>query len=233
MKDFQTGRAPVAQDGGRPWIDAGPPPGARRNHPVPTWAKVLIVVGTMIAVVCGGGAIVAALSDPITMGPTTSSTSSTSQRSISQTTGTRSNPHPAGTRFTIPDWKVSLSATTSGAKAVNAVRKANQFNDAPAKGNTFAIVSVMVERTSGDSLAPWLGISIRFLTPDGLVLDGSQNYCGVVTKSLNDVGEMFPGAATSGNVCVQVPASAVAKGMWVVEPLMSMTDAHRVYVGVR
>src|SRR5512138_671290 len=79
MTNFETGRAPVgttppghsflgaalkaegvdAPPPGRPWQGAGSPPAGHRG--VPTWAIVLILIGTALVVLCCGITTVAAV----------------------------------------------------------------------------------------------------------------------------------------------------------------------------
>jgi hypothetical protein len=136
--------------------------------------------------------------------------------------GTRANPYRAGQRFTLPEWEASLGKTTSGAAAVRAVTKANTFNEKPKAGNTFVMVKATVKHTEGDPMMPWLGISMGFLGKNGVVYGkgSADSYCGVEpAPALDDAGELYPGASASGNVCVQVPTSQVAGGVWTVESL--------------
>lgn len=243
MKEFETGQAPVVPppspwDSLARWGSTGEvpkvpaPPTRRRKGPPTTWAVAVIGALCFLALCSVGGVLVSAMvEDPeqSRRAPAVTGSPAAPAVPVAQA-GSREEPYRAGEVFTLPGWEISLGATVSGKKAVNTITKANQFNEIPAKGQTFVIVPVTVKRTEGDSIAPWLSVSVRFLAPDGVVLDGSESYCGVVPKPFNDLGEMFPGASAKGNVCVQTPSAAVAEGIWIVEPLIGFTDRHRVYV---
>jgi hypothetical protein len=88
---------------------------------------------------------------------------------------------------------------------------------------------VKLKRTDAEPLIPWVAVQIRFLAPDGVVRDGLEHSCGVVPKSLDDVGEMHAGATASGNVCVRVPATALKGSAWIVSPLIDF-GSDRKYV---
>src|SRR5690606_26589754 len=63
--EYETGNAPISPGppgAGRPWQAAGPPPGTKSG--IPTWAIVLILIGTVLVVLCCGTMVVgAALGD--------------------------------------------------------------------------------------------------------------------------------------------------------------------------
>lgn len=235
----RTGEIPRLPEAQRPWVDAGPPPSPGRRRKASSRMVPLVAVMSAVAAL----SLVVILSVLITATPrdadggpafTGPSTGVSAQVSAEpKRAGTLDSPYKPGQSFTIPGWTLSLSATVSGKKAETAVRRANQFNDPPGKGETFVLTTVTVRHDNGESAAPWVSFLVRFLPTDGVVRDGSESYCGAISKPLTDVGEMFAGSRATGNVCVRVPSNRVAGGRWVIDPVFDLGDSNRVYVSVK
>jgi len=144
--------------------------------------------------------------------------------------GTRQNPLEPGVSFTVGDWVVALGETTPDAGEIIAAE--NVFNDPPAEGRQFVMVEVSVTYTGEKSGRPWLDLSFAFYGADGNTFGSSlslDDYCGVIPNDLMDVGEMFPDASATGNVCVSVPAEQIDGGAWIVEEAFSL-DSDRTFV---
>ncbi len=139
--------------------------------------------------------------------------------------GTRQNPLAPGTAFTVGDWTVDLAPTNVDADEV--VLAENMFNDAPPDGERFVMVEVTTTYNGDDSGTPWIDLRFRFMGADGNTHD--EGECGVIPDPLFDVGEMFPGATASGNVCVSVPVDQIEGGAWIVEATFSF-DSDRTFV---
>lgn len=145
--------------------------------------------------------------------------------------GTRQNPLDPGASFTVGDWTVQIGETDPDAGEIVAAE--NQFNDPPAEGRQFVMVEVDVTYTGDDSGHPWVDLSFAFYGADGNTFGtNSDDYCGVIPDDLMDIGEMFPGASASGNVCVSVPAEQIDGGAWIVEAAFSF-DSDRTFVALR
>ncbi|OAA23578.1 hypothetical protein UG55_103512 [Frankia sp. EI5c] len=142
--------------------------------------------------------------------------------------GTRQRPLPAGTTVKVGDWQVTLGPTVLDATAQ--ITAENQFNDPPAAGRQFVLVPVNVTYAGTGSGTPWVDLSIRFYGSGGNTFGagGTDDYCGVVPNSFNNVSEMFPEASAAGNACVSVPGDQAAGGSWIVEESLSL-DGGRVF----
>lgn len=141
--------------------------------------------------------------------------------------GTRQNPLPPGTAFTVGDWTVELAPTNVDADEL--VLAENMFNDPPGDGERFVMVEVTTTYNGDDSGTPWIGLDFRFIGADGNTFN---ERCGVIPDALFDVGEMFPGATASGNVCATVPIDQIDGGAWIVEASFSF-DSDRTFVATR
>lgn len=233
----RTQEVPRVPETARPWVDAGPLPGTKKERRSPAWTVLAVVVAVVMALCVGTTLAINALvpDQEALRGPVsaTETPAAALETEPAPARGTKEAPYAPGTRFTLPGWEVTVGATTSGKKVVDAVRKANQFNEPPARGETLVMVPVKVKRTDADPATPWVSVHIRFLAPDGVVRDGLEHSCGVVPKSLDEVGEMHSGATASGNVCVRVPTKALKGSAWIVSPLIAFGDRDRVYVDTR
>lgn len=145
--------------------------------------------------------------------------------------GTRENPAPAGSAIELTDWTVSLGATNRDAAAD--VAAANQFNAPPVEGRVFVLAPVTATYTGAESGTAWVSLGVHFVGSAGNTYGtGSDDYCGVIPTPLSDSGELYAGAAATGNVCVSVPAAEVEGGSWVVENQMAF-DGVKAFVALQ
>ncbi|MBW3591183.1 MAG: hypothetical protein KY393_04970 [Actinobacteria bacterium] len=126
-----------------------------------------------------------------------------------------------------PAWQVALTGVERN--ALQQVQGENQFNNPPADGRQFVMGTFSVSYVGEESGTPWIDLSMRFNGSEGNTFgSGQDDYCGVIQSSLDDTGEMFPGAEAEGNVCVSVPAEQVEGGLFMVEESMTF-DPTRVF----
>lgn len=141
--------------------------------------------------------------------------------------GTRNNPYPAGENFQTDNWDIIVGA--SELDVLEDILDENMFNDPPAEGNIFVLAPVAVEYIGDESGVPWIDLTFRFYGSSGNTYDAE---CGVVPDDIIDIGEMFPGASATGNICAEVPEDQVVGGAWIVEDTFSFIDDTRVFVAV-
>lgn len=102
--------------------------------------------------------------------------------------------------------------------ATQAVLLENQFNDPPAEGRQFLIVSLRVTPTA-EVDGPFVGTSsLRLLGPDNRIYTTFEDRCGVIPGRL-EVSET-PGSSSEGNLCWAVPSESV-------DELLLFEDASR------
>ena len=230
---------PTSPPPGRPWLEAGPPPGGPRKG-LPVWALVLLVAGGVFLVACVGlsilGAAIGAGQDEPAPTPSAEPAGQASgaaedgpQRAEQPAAGTRENPLEPGQTFQVEDWEIELGVTRSGDETVQRVLDENMFNEPPPDGQTLAMVEVSVTYLGEDSATPWTDLAVKLVTPDGAVIDDFM-ACGVIPSPLTDVDEVLAGGSASGNVCAPAPAGSLEGALWIVEPIFSFTDSERVYV---
>ena len=122
--------------------------------------------------------------------------------------GSRENPFLIGDDVGNDDWGVVLDQPY---EAWDEVRAENQFNDPPDEGMEFWMLPITVTYTGVDTGDPFWDLDFGFVGEDGRTYAGD---CGVIPEELWDVGEMYPDAEATANVCLEVPEDA--PGLWTV-----------------
>ena len=80
------------------------------------------------------------------------------------------------------------------------MRAENQFNEPPAKGNRFYLITVEVASVSGSGSITVSESDFKLIGDNRAVYRPS---CGVIPDGLG--GEIFVGGRTAGNICFQIP----------------------------
>lgn len=122
--------------------------------------------------------------------------------------GSRENPFLIGDDIGNDDWSIVLDQPY---EAWDEVRAENQFNDPPDEGMEFWMLPITVTYIGLDTDDPFWDLDFGFVGEDGRTYDGD---CGVIPEELWDVGDMYPDAEASANVCLAVPEDA--PGLWTV-----------------
>lgn len=141
--------------------------------------------------------------------------------------GTRSNPLAVGTTAVIGDWKVTVTGVDTNAD--DAVAKANQFNDPPAEGNRYVLVSVDATYDGEESGTFWVDVTSKFYGGGGNTFDGAL---AAVKNPISDAGETFPGASISGDMVFEVPADQIDDGAVILEAF-TFGDTARTFWAVK
>lgn len=120
--------------------------------------------------------------------------------------GSRDNPgNPDTDVATFAEtWEVQIGRFDPDARPE--IMAENQFNDAPAEGNTYIMLPVTATYIGPDSGEPWLDLDITFVTRDGRSFE--QVYA-VIPNDLSDVAPLYNGGVGEGNIAFEVPADAL------------------------
>jgi hypothetical protein len=127
-----------------------------------------------------------------------------------------------GESVAVGDWTIRVAAITPDAGAVVAAE--NQFNDPPAPGKQFFMVTVEATYDGTESSTFWFDMSLESVGASAVAYDGFQDSCGVLPDALSDVGETFPGGRVTGNVCWSVDAADAATLTMLASPSFSFDD---------
>lgn len=117
--------------------------------------------------------------------------------------GSRSNPVEMGSTISSSNWEVTVDSFNPN--ATDAVLSANEFNEAPSDGNSYALAEVTVTYTGDESEAPWAGITFAYVTEEGNTVDAYDTLAVAPGPNFSDIGELYAGATDSGNVLFEIP----------------------------
>ena len=158
--------------------------------------------------------------------PTTTTTNATTTTKAA-VVGTRQNPIPIGTLAQCGDWKVKVTGATLDAWDI--VKTENQFNDPPADGNQYVLVSVEATYEGSESGTFWIDVSSKFLGSGGNTYDAATV---VAPDSVMNAGEVFPGASVSVTLPFEVPSAQVSGGALILGPSFSFSTSDRLFFAV-
>lgn len=118
--------------------------------------------------------------------------------STSAATGTREDPIPMGQPVQFgDDWELTVLSVTPD--ATDLVMSESSFNDPPAEGRQFFIVTLRVTYT-GDSSDQFNGWDLRTVGQSAVSYSQWAEDCGRIPDQLSST-ELFPGGTIEGNVC--------------------------------
>lgn len=142
--------------------------------------------------------------------------------------GTRDNPVPIGTAATVGKWEITVTAVNPNAADVVAAE--NQFNDPPAEGSNYVLISVKATYNGEDSGTFWVENSSKVLGTGGNTFDDS---CGVIPNPIMDAGETFAGATIDANMCFSVETAQLDGATLIMEPSFSFGDDSRMFFALK
>lgn len=157
-------------------------------------------------------------------GSTAPSEQTKSSQPAARTAGTREKPIPLGASARVGDWDVTVMKVADNANS--AVNKANEFNEKPAAGNQYVMVTVQAKYVGDKSGTFWADSTVKFYGSSGNTFDTASV---VAPNQLSDTGETFPNAAVEGNLVFAVPSAQIAGGSVIIEPSFSMDDNGRAF----
>lgn len=114
--------------------------------------------------------------------------------------GTRENPYPIGTTISNNDWEVTVNSFK--ADATSKVLKANEFNDKPKDGHTYALTNLTLTYL-GDDKDMAASVTVSFVTDKGNVINSFDTF--VVAPDQFGLDELYNGASVTGNQALEIP----------------------------
>ncbi|SIN89341.1 DUF2510 domain-containing protein [Agromyces cerinus] len=117
--------------------------------------------------------------------------------------GSRENPVPLGSVISGDEWDVVVNSITLN--ATDTVAAANEFNDAPADGNVYAVANVTVTYTGPDSSYAAM-VGLDYVTAGGEVISTWDSFV-IGPEPILDSGELYNGGSTTGNIVFEIPAA--------------------------
>lgn len=115
--------------------------------------------------------------------------------------GTRANPVPIGTPVEIGGWTLTVIDVIPN--ATDLVLAENPFNDPPAEGRQFFIVTLSATYNGPGSDTFAYSIFLGAVGKSAVAYQSYEDHCGVIPNRLPDT-EVFEGGTITGNVCWSV-----------------------------
>ncbi|MGH2535267.1 MAG: hypothetical protein ACRDJW_23645 [Thermomicrobiales bacterium] len=145
--------------------------------------------------------------------------------------GTRDNPVPIGTAADVGGgWQLSvLDVVPNGTDLVMAE---NQFNDPPAEGRQFFLVTVTATYYGDESAAFTSSVGLSAVGASNVAYESFEARCGVIPNELSRA-EVFPGGAIEGNVCWSVMSDDAGSLVMFSDSFFSFDDDDRVYFSLQ
>lgn len=115
----------------------------------------------------------------------------------------RQNPAPLNTEFRGNKWAFSITNVIRGAEANALIADANMFNDPPAEGKEYVLVTVKVTNIATEDKAE----NVMLATYIRLTGSRNQQYttAGVVEPTQLE-GDVFPNGSVEGQIAFEVPS---------------------------
>ncbi|MFZ4843491.1 DUF4190 domain-containing protein [Mycetocola saprophilus] len=162
-------------------------------------ASLIITIVTSLAV---GAAIDGAQTRvPLTSQQSSASDADDSARPSKEGLGTRENPLPLGTSFTVGDYTVVVNSVALNQN--DEVVAASPVNEVPADGRSFAVANVTVTYTGADSTYGAM-VLVGYVTEDGQILNGLEDFALAPAPRLAEA-EIVSGGTATGNVALAIP----------------------------
>jgi len=175
-----------------------------KKKPLALAALIISVVGTIVgfvvffAVVATSFQSAFGTGDPNVTPPKSSASSSAASAAKA---GSRDNPAAIGSTIKGSEYTVVINSVTLN--ATDQVMAANQFNDAPPAGSSYAVINATITYTGKDSGDSAL-VGIDYVTASGNVITGLDSIAVAPDPALG-LAELYPGASATGNVVLAIP----------------------------
>jgi len=125
------------------------------------------------------------------------------QEPVDDAVGARSNPVEMGSTISSSDWDVTVDDFDHD--ATDAVLSANEFNEEPSDGNSYALAEVTVTYTGEESGTPWADITFAYVTEDGNTVNAYDTMTVAPDPDFSEINELYEGASGSGNLVFEIP----------------------------
>src|SRR5690606_22550320 len=116
--------------------------------------------------------------------------------------------------------------------ATEMVLAENMFNDPPAPGEQFVMVTVEVTYNGSESGSPSFELNFKAVGDASVAYTTYDDSCGVVPNDQFRANELFTGGSIRFNVCWSVPSEDVDSLVMFVEPTFSF-NAKPVFFALR
>ncbi len=119
----------------------------------------------------------------------------------------RTEPIPVGTSSVVGTYAVQVVSIEPD--ATDLIVNDQTFNEPPATGNQFYLVTVSVTNQGEEVTSLWWDLTFYSVGDQAIGYSENTNSCGYIPNGAYDAPELAPGESAEFNVCWQVPADEV------------------------
>lgn len=120
----------------------------------------------------------------------------------------RTEPIPLGTANLVGTYTVQVVSVEPD--ATDMVVTDDSFNEPPAEGNQFYLVTISVTNQGDIPSSPWWDLTFNAVGDQSIGYTETTNSCGYVPNGSYEAPELAPGESAEFNVCWQVPTAEAA-----------------------
>lgn len=170
-------------------------------------ALIVSIVGTIIGFVVFFAVVANSFSDAFggtdssVVQPSSSAGAKSAEPNSASNVGTRTNPAAIGSQIKSNGYTITINSVNLN--ATDAVMGANEFNDQPDSGTTYALINATITYT-GPKSGDVAEVGFSYVTSSGNVINSYDKLAVGPDPQLSDQ-ELYPGASATGNVVIQVP----------------------------
>ena len=145
--------------------------------------------------------------------------------------GSFTNPVPLGDSADVGGgW--SLRVINVIPDATEQVMAENQFNEPPAEGRQFFLITVSLTNGSDTPASPLTVVGFSAVGVSAVAYQPFEDSCGVIPNELS-IAEVFPGGTTEGNICFSVRSDDVDSLILYTDSYITFDRDDRVYFSLR
>ena len=138
--------------------------------------------------------------------------------------GSWANPMSAGSIVEVGDWSIRVIGLERDATGM--VLDESRFNEPPAPGFQFALVTLEATYVGTDSGSIYGELTWGLLGRERVEYTEFSSDCGTIPDSLSNAPEVFPGGVVTGNICLVIDSGAADELVLVLEDFVSFDGAH-------
>jgi hypothetical protein len=117
----------------------------------------------------------------------------------------RTEPLPVGASSRVGTYVIEVVAVEPD--ATDLIVTSDTFNEPPANGNQYYMVTVSVTNEGEETATPWWDLQFEAVGDQAIGYNESTNSCGYIPNGAYDAPEIAPGESVEFNVCWQVPST--------------------------
>lgn len=147
------------------------------------------------------------------------------------TDSTREDPFPVGTAGQAGDFMVVVTDVVPVADDL--VIEFDSFNEPPANGYQYFMVTVSVTNTGEETLGGWFGLDFRAVGDENIGYSEYASSCGYIPDNGSSSPDLAPDETDEFNVCWAVPTSDADSLVMYIDPSYSWDAEARVWFAIQ